>query len=197
MRLVMPTVSDMMKSGYHIESYEALHRIIECLVCKDSYNLKIEDIVAVDKIVKMMGLKEYSLWTLRKIRSMLEFRDLAEIGLKQDRIRVVDRNSVHVKYKQMKPEEILALAIENTEILNYLLRIYTSINNESEISKFNIRLIDNTYTLLKYCEAVDKINGSELKKELAALTHKLVQSGYDKRETFDVSYKYVKEKMGV
>ena len=195
MRLVMPTVSDMMKSGYHIESYEALHRIIECLVCKDSYNLKIEDIVAVDKIVKMMGLKEYSLWTLRKIRSMLEFRDLAEIGLKQDRIRVVDRNSVHVKYKQMKPEEILRLAIEDNDISGYLVKTYTEINNELGVAKFNIHLIDSAYALMQYCGIVDDINESRLQVHTAILMHSLKQNGYNRIEIFKKAIEYVINKL--
>ena len=44
---------------------------------------------------------------------------------------------------------------------------------------------------------MDKINGSELQKDLADLIHKLVQSGYDKREIFDNSLKYVKAKLEV
>ena len=197
MGLITPTVLDMMKSGYYIESYEALRRVIACLVCKDSYRLKIEDIVSIDKVVKIMGRKEYSLWIFRKVRSMLELRDLAEIDLKQGKVRVVDRNNVHTKYKQMKPEEILVLAVKDKDILNYLVDIYTTINKELGVLKFNIRLIDNTYTLLKYCGVVDEINGSELQKDLADLTHKLVQSGYNKREIFDNSLKYVKDKLEV
>ena len=197
MGLITPTVLDMMKSGYYTESYEALRRVIACLVCKDSYKLKIEDMVAVDKIVKIMGRKEYSIWIFRKIRSMLELKDLAEINLKQGKIKVVDRSNVHTKYKQMKPEEILVLAIKDKDILNYLISTYTFINKDLGVLKFNIRIIDNTYTLLKYCEVVDKINGSELQKDLADLIHKLVQSGYDKREIFDNSLKYVKAKLEV
>lgn len=197
MGLITPTVLEMMKSGYYNESYEALQRVIACLVCKDSYRLKIEDIVSVDKVVKIMGRKEYSIWIFRKIRSMLELRDLAEIDLKQGKVRVVDRNNVHTKYKQMKPEEILVLAVKDEDILNYLVDIYTTINKELGVLKFNIRLIDNTYTLLKYCVVVDEINGSELQKDLADLTHKLVQSGYNKREIFDNSLKYVKDKLEV
>lgn len=197
MGLITPTVLEMLKSGYYIESYESLRRVIACLVCKDSYKLKIEDIIAVDKIVKIMGRKEYSICIFRKVRSMLELRDLAEIDLKQCKIRVVDRNNVHTKYKRMKPEEILVLAIKDKDILNYLVNIYTSINKDLGVLKFNIRLIDNTYTLLKYCGVVDKINDSELQKDLVALTHKLVQSGYNRREIFDNSLKYVKDKLEV
>lgn len=195
MGLITPTVLEMIQSGYYIKSYEALQRVLVNLGCRNPYSVKINDIIDIDKVVNMLGRSESSIWFLRKIRGMLELKEVVGLELKCSRVKCADKKRIHSKYKQMKPEEILRLAIEDNDISGYLVKTYTEINNELGVAKFNIHLIDSAYALMQYCGIVDDINESKLQVHTAILMHSLKQNGYNRVEIFKKAIEYVINKL--